>query len=79
MDKGIETKILTYLRMLGSTQQNKVLSYIKSLIASPKQTPTPNPKKKAVLKWAGSIDLASLEEMELAIDEAFNKVDLNEW
>lgn len=76
MEKGVESKILKYLRLLDGSQQSKVLSYIKSLI-SPRK-PEPKPKKKAVLKWAGSIDLTSLEEMELAIDEAFNKVDLNE-
>lgn len=77
MDKGMESKILKYLRLLEGSQQSKVLSYIKSLISP--QKPEPKPKKKAVLKWAGSIDLTSLEEMELAINETFNKVDLNEW
>lgn len=77
MDKGMESKILKYLRLLEGSQQSKVLSYIKSLISP--QKPEPKPKKKVVLKWAGSIDLTSLEEMELAINETFNKVDLNEW
>ncbi|MEL6675090.1 MAG: hypothetical protein AAFR61_22975 [Bacteroidota bacterium] len=77
VNKETESRIMDYLRLLNKSQQTRVLSYIKTLISL--ENPHPTSNKQALLKWAGSIDPPSLKEMESAIDEAFNQVDLNEW
>jgi hypothetical protein len=72
--KAFENEFARNLGLLSKEQQNKVLSYIKSLLKRAKNT-----NQQELLHFAGSIDSKGIEEMTAAIDAGCEKVDANEW
>ena len=75
MNTSIEGKVIDLLRKLKEQEQLSVLDFIQTLIKSNKKEGQPtNP----LVKWAGSIDDQSAQEMLLAIKD-FDVIDKDEW
>jgi hypothetical protein len=74
-DPNLRKQIIEHLRRLPLDQQRRVLEYVQALVS-------PEPigvSGKEMLRFAGMIDPADLKEMEKAIQEECERVDLNEW
>jgi ERCC4-type nuclease len=65
-------ELLKNLELLSTTEQEKALAYVKSLL------PQENNHSK-LLTWVGGIDAKSIKEMEEAIEEGYEKIDANAW
>jgi hypothetical protein len=75
VDSSIQEAILNELGHLPVQKQQQVLEYAVSLRSTrPKGTPGTE-----LLKFAGTISRDDCELMVEAIEEAFEKVDPNEW
>lgn len=72
--KAFENEFLKSLGLLSKAQQNKVLSYVKSLLNGTKST-----SQQGLLKFAGSIDPKSIKEMSMAVTAGCESIDKNEW
>ena len=72
--KAFENEFLKSLGLLSKAQQNKVLSYVKSLLNGTKST-----NQQGLLKFAGSIDPKSIKEMSMAVTAGCENIDKNEW
>ena len=71
---AFENEFIRNLALLSKEQQNKVLSYIKSLL---KRTKTTNQNE--LLQSAGRIDPQSIQEISPAIEAGCENIDKNEW
>ena len=71
--KTLENEILKGLNLLEKEHQNKVLDYIKSLLKLSKGS------QPTLLKFAGSFDLAELQQISKAIEDGCENIDKNEW
>jgi hypothetical protein len=75
VDSIIQEAILNELGHLPIQKQQQVLEYAVSLRSTrPNGTPA-----RELLKFAGTINSEDCESMQEAIEEAFEKVDPNEW
>jgi hypothetical protein len=74
LSKAFENEFLKNLGLLNKEQQNKVLTYIKSLLKR-----TKNSTQQELLQFAGSIDSKDIQEMNAAIEAGCENVDKNEW
>ena len=72
--KAFENEFTRSLGLLSKEQQNKVLSYIKSLLGK-----TKNRNHQSLLQFAGSIDPQGIQEISAAIEAGCEKIDANEW
>ena len=72
--KAFENEFLKSLSLLSEEQQNKVLSYIKSLLKR-----TKNSSQQELLQFAGSIDPKGIQEISTAIEAGCENIDKNEW
>jgi len=72
---SFEKEITSHLHKLNPEQQQRVLAYIRTLS---KERPS-GVHGSELLRFAGAIDLSDLKEMEKAIDEGCEQVNLNEW
>lgn len=72
--KAFENEFTRNLGLLSKEQQNKVLSYIKSLLSRTKNT-----DHQSLLQFAGSIDPKGIQEISAAIEAGCEKIDANEW
>lgn len=61
--KAFETEFLKNLELLSKGQQDKVLSYAKSLLKG-----TKNSTQQGLLQFAGSIDPKDIQEISTAIE-----------
>lgn len=66
-----EAQILKSLNLLEKSQQNDVLSYVKSLLKKE--------NKKQLLKLAGAFSAEDIKQMETAIEQGCENIDRNEW
>ena len=73
ISNAITTEILKNLNFLGHGEQNKVLKYIKTLVAKKEE------KKADYMKYFGSINEEDITLMEKAIEEDCERIDYNEW
>ncbi len=72
---SFEQEITSHLHKLSSEQQMRVLAFVRAL-AEEKPSGTPG---RELLKFAGAIVLEDLNEMEKAIAEGCEQVNLNDW
>lgn len=72
--KAFENEFLRNLGLLSKEQQNKVLSYVKSLLKK-----TKNSNQQELLQFAGSIDPKDIQEISTAIEAGCENIDKNEW
>ena len=70
-----QIEILQYLDMLGKSSQQKVLTFIKTLVPKSKKVKSKHP----ILKYAGAFSKEDVKEMEKAIKENCENIDKNEW
>jgi hypothetical protein len=71
----LEAELHEQLSRLPIEEQRRVLAFARSLVASRiKGVPG-----KALLRHAGTIDDADLSSMQQAIEEACDRIDLDEW
>ncbi|MBN1122783.1 MAG: hypothetical protein JXJ17_17030 [Anaerolineae bacterium] len=72
---AIEQQIIDHLRRLSSSQQQQVLSYVRSLEPDRPRGTSPD-----VLKgFIGAIPAEDLDRMEAAIESDLEKVDPDVW
>lgn len=71
----IETALREQLSRLPLEKQYRVLEFARSLAASQVR----GVPGKALLRYGGSIDHTDLDIMEQAIEEACERVDVDEW
>ena len=71
--KKLESELLRYIKSLDNVNKGKVLNFIEGLIVSEKK------KHANVMKLAGSVSNNDADQMERAIEEACEKVDLDGW
>ena len=74
LSKAFENEFLKNLDLLNKEQQNKVLTYVKSLLKRTKDS-----TQQELLQFAGSIDSKDIQEMNAAIEAGCENVDKNEW
>jgi hypothetical protein len=74
LSKAFENEFLRNLGLLSKEQQNKVLSYAKSLLKR-----TKNSNQQDLLQFAGSIDPKDIQEISKAIEAGCENIDKNEW
>lgn len=75
LNATVKKEIINEVGRLGYEQQRRVLDFARALvITGPKGVPG-----KQLLSFAGAIPAADLKEMEQAIEDSCEKVDLNEW
>lgn len=72
---SFEQEITSHLHKLSPEQQMRVLDFVRTL-AEEKPSGVPGSE---LLRFAGAIDLDDLKEMEKAITEGCEQVNLNEW
>ena len=72
---SFEKEITSHLHKLNPEQQQRVLAYIRTLS---EERPS-GVHGSELLQFVGAIDLNDLKEMEKAIDEGCEQVNLNEW
>lgn len=72
---SFEQEITSHLHKLSPEQQMRVLDFVRTL-AEEKPSGVPGSE---LLRFAGAIDLDDLKEMEKAINEGCEQVNLNEW
>jgi len=72
---SLQPEILQYLDMLGHISQQRVLSYIKTLVSKPEK----GKNKKSILDFAGAFSRKDINEMNVAIEQGCEQVDKNEW
>jgi hypothetical protein len=74
LSKAFENEFLKNLNLLDKEQQNKVLTYIKSLLKKSKAN-----NHSELLQFAGSLDPKDAQEMLIAIEAGCENIDKNEW
>ena len=74
LSKAFENEFLKNLDLLSKEQQDKVLSYAKSLLNG-----TSNSNQQGLLEFAGSIDPKGIQEIRAAIEADCENIDKNEW
>lgn len=75
LNAAVKKEIINQVARLDYEQQKRVLDFAHALaITGPKGVPG-----KRLLSFAGSIPVDDLKDMEQAIEESCEKVDLNEW
>jgi len=72
--KAFEHEFLKGLDLLSKEQQNKVISYIKSLLKR-----TGGSHRQKLLQFAGSFNPKDVQEISSAIEAGCEKIDKNEW
>ncbi len=72
---SFEQEISSHLHKLTPEQQMRVLAFVRTL-SEEKPSGVPGSD---LLKFAGTIDLEDLQEMEKAITEGCEQVNLNDW
>lgn len=72
---SFEQEITSHLHKLSPQQQMRVLNFVRTL-AEEKPSGVPGSE---LLRFAGAIDLDDLNEMEKAIVEGCEQVNLNDW
>ena len=72
---SFEQEITSHLHKLSPEQQMRVLDFVRTL-AEEKPSGVPGSE---LLRFAGAIDLDDLNEMEKAIVEGCEQVNLNDW
>jgi hypothetical protein len=72
---SFEQEISSHLHKLSPEQQMRVLDFVRAL-AEEKPSGVPGSE---LLRFAGTIDLDDLNEMEKAIAEGCEQVNLNDW
>lgn len=72
---SFEQEITSHLHKLSPEQQMRVLAFVRTL-AEEKLSGVPGSE---LLSFAGAIDLDDLNEMEKAIAEGCEQVNLNDW
>mgnify|MGYP000947725973 CR=1 FL=1 len=72
---SFEQEISSHLHKLTPEQQMRVLAFVRTL-SEEKPSGVPGSD---LLKFAGAIDLEDLQEMEKAITEGCEQVNLNDW
>lgn len=75
MNKSIITEIVAQMETLPNNLQQQVLEYVRTLKAST-QSGVPG---RQLVRFAGSIPLEDLQQMNEAIESGCEQVDLNEW
>ena len=70
---AINNEIMKFLPTLGKTQQEKVLSFLKSLAQNK------NTSASQLLSFAGSIPQNELKQMQQAIQQGCEHIDDHEW
>lgn len=76
MDKeiNIQNHIIKAIQQLSVVQQVKLLDFINAMLG---KAPKPS-NKEAILKFAGSFDEQSIQEMDEALEDC-EQIDENEW
>ncbi len=72
--KTFENEFLKTLELLSKEQQNRVITYVKSML---KRTKSNN--KQALLQFAGSFKSKDVQEISSAIEAGCENIDKNEW
>ena len=72
---SFEQEITSHLHKLSPEQQKQVLAFVRTL-AEEKPTGVPG---KELLRFAGAIALDDLKEIEKAIAEGCEQVNMNDW
>lgn len=72
--KAFETEFLKNLDLLSKEQQNKVITYIQTLL---KRSKTNN--HQTLLKFAGTLNAKEAQEIGSAIEAGCENIDRNEW
>jgi len=72
--KAFEHEFLKGLDLLSKEQQNKVISYIKSLLKR-----TAGSHRQKLLQFAGSFNPKDVQEISSAIEAGCENIDKNEW
>ena len=71
----VKKEIINQIGLLDYEHQRRVLDFARALVVTcPKGVPG-----KQLLSFAGTISAADLKDMEQAIENFCEKVDLNEW
>lgn len=81
MSRSIEEDVLRHLKALPADQQQRVLDFTRTLgAASSHQSSVPaGVAGKALLHFAGTIELGDLRQMAQAVEEECERVDASEW
>jgi len=74
LNKNMENEVIRNLSRLEKQEQDRVFSFIKSLLQTKSQS-----KKNDFLRFAGSFDEVSIKEMSEAIKAGCENIDKNEW
>ncbi len=72
--KAFENEFIKNIELLSQEQRAKALVFVKSLLTKPKAH-----REQGLLKFAGSIDHNTANEMRKAIQEGCKNIDENEW
>jgi hypothetical protein len=75
MSNPIIAEVVEQMEYLPDNLQQQVLEFVYKL----KAATTPGISGKALLRFAGAIPLADLEQMSQAIERDCEQVDLDEW
>ncbi len=75
VDPSLQKEIFEQLGRLPVDQQRRVLDFVHTLLSGE----AVGASGKEILRFAGMFDMADLREMERAIQEECERVDLNEW
>ena len=75
MNKSIVTQVVEKLSHLPDNLQRRVLEFVESLTI-PTQRGIPG---KQLLRFAGSISLEDIQQIQATIETGCEQVDLNEW
>lgn len=72
---SLEQKILSYVQQLAPAQQSQVLAFVQHLAT----TATKGTPGAELLRFAGTIDLQSLHELQAAVDSDCEDIRSDEW
>ncbi len=75
MSADLEGEIESQLRVLPREEQRRVLEFARALVLSKSQA-IPG---KELLRFAGTIPIEQLQQINAAIEVGCERVDLNEW
>ncbi len=74
-ETSLEKNILDEVHKLATPQKERVLEFARSLV----NDQAPGISGECLLRFAGAIDKANLEEIAQAIERGCERVDYNEW
>ncbi len=75
MTSSVIQEVVEEMERLGPAEQQQMLEYVRSLAA----VPVRGMPGRAMLRFAGSIPAADLDEIEAAIEEGCERVDPHAW